>query len=197
MRSWKRTDVGNSRSDDTRQRRWRERLVRARYVFAILNPLSAALLVSGCAQIPNQWREDGPATTTAWESPTALDLRATHAPAPQRHRDWDGVELVAETGTTTHWPTYFEDPFVDKGPGREGMNKYRLGWEDYVALPYGYARFTLNWLAFPVSAAVTPPWTLMESDGRISRQALGYDHDATRANGAAATAVEGETSTGM
>jgi hypothetical protein len=33
----------------------------------------------------------------------------------------------------------------------------------------------------PVSAVVTPPCMLMESDGQLSRQALGYDHDATRA----------------
>jgi hypothetical protein len=81
-------------------------------------------------------------------------------------------------GATRHWPTYFEDPFEDKGAGREGRNQHYIGWEDYVALPYCYARFTLNWLGFPVSAIVTPPWTVMVSDGRVSRQALGHDHDA-------------------
>jgi hypothetical protein len=30
----------------------------------------------------------------------------------------------------------------------------------------------------PVSLIVTPPWTVMESDGELSEQALGYDHDA-------------------
>ncbi len=149
--------------------------------FAILTSLFAILLLPGCAQVPNQWVEDGPATTQDWDSPTAKDIRADYTPAEQRHRDWKVVPVAAESGAVTHWPTYFEDPFVDKGDGREGLNKYRLGWEDYVALPYCYARFTLNWLMFPASAVVTPPWTLMESDGRISRQALGYDHDATRA----------------
>jgi hypothetical protein len=141
------------------------------------------LPLAGCAHVPNQWVEDGPAATQEWESPTAQDLRANHAPAQQRHRDWPVQTLAPEPDTVTHWPLYFEDPFVDKGHGREGRNRYHIGWEDYVALPYGYARFTLNWLMLPVSAVVTPPWILMESDGRLSRQALGYDHDAARAGG--------------
>ncbi|MFQ5805991.1 MAG: hypothetical protein ACE5I3_06030 [Phycisphaerae bacterium] len=147
-----------------------------------LNSLFAILLLAGCAHVPNQWTEDGPATTAEWDSPTAKDLRANYAPGEQRHRDWDVAAFAAESGAVTHWPPYFEDPFADQGPGREGLNKYHIDWEDYVALPYGYARFTLNWLMLPASAVVTPPWTLMESDGRISRQALGYDHDATRAD---------------
>jgi hypothetical protein len=149
--------------------------------FGIACLLFAMLVASGCSQVPNQWVEDGPATVEDLESPTARDLRAKYEPAPQRHRAWQAASAAAERGAVTHWPLYFEDPFVDKGDGRKGMNKYHIGWEDYVALPYCYARFTLNWLMAPVSAAVTPPWTLMESDGRLSRQLLGYDHDATRA----------------
>ncbi|MBU0618321.1 MAG: hypothetical protein KKI02_11430 [Planctomycetes bacterium] len=131
--------------------------------------------------MPNQWVEDGPATTEQWNSPTTNDLRANYTPAQQRHRDWETSSLSAQPDAVTHWPLYFEDPFVDKGHGREGLNKYHIGWEDYVAMPYCYARFTLNWLMLPLSAAVTPPCVLMESDGRLSRQTLGYDHDATRA----------------
>lgn len=160
--------------------RWRH-VGRPSLAFAILNSLFATLVVAGCTQVPNQWVEDGPATAAEWDSPTASDLRANYAPAPQRHRDWEVVPVGAASGVVTHWPLYLEDPFMDKGPGREGLNQYRLGWEDYLALPYGYARHTLNWLMLPASAVVTPPWTLMESDGRVSRQALGYDHDATRA----------------
>lgn len=33
-------------------------------------------------------------------------------------------------------------------------------------------------MLLPASAVVTPPWTVMVSDGQISRQLLGYDHDA-------------------
>lgn len=111
-----------------------------------------------------------------WDSPTAADVYARFEPAVQLQRDWPRVEVAAESGAVTHWPLYFEDPFEDKGAGRA---EYRLGWEDYIAMPYSYARFTLNWLMLPVSAIVTPPWKWMESDGILSRQRLGYDHDAT------------------
>ena len=92
------------------------------------------------------------------------------------------MTLTSDSGAVDHLPLYFEDPFEDKGAGRtdetDPHNVYRGGWEDYVALPYCFARFTGNWLMFPVSAIVTTPWTIMESDGRLSRQLLGYDHDA-------------------
>ncbi len=34
-------------------------------------------------------------------------------------------------------------------------------------------------MAFPISAYVTKPGTVMCSDGKLSRQRLNYDHDAT------------------
>ena len=138
------------------------------------------ILATGCAHIPNQWREDGPSTQESWVSPTARDVCQKYAPAPQQHRDWEPTTCHAACGAVTHWPLYMEDPFVDKGHGREGDNKYHIGWEDYVAMPYVYARYTLNWLMLPVSAIVTPPCTVMVSDGEISKQILWYDHDAER-----------------
>jgi hypothetical protein len=45
-------------------------------------------------------------------------------------------------------------------------------------MPYGFGRFILNTMGWPVSCVVTPVWTVMGSDGVLSRQALGYDHDA-------------------
>jgi hypothetical protein len=128
------------------------------------------------------FREDGPATTTPLDSPTAADIKAHYAEAPIVHRPWPPMDVEAESGAVVHGPLYFEDPFIDKGSGRTDQtdpnNVYRYGWEDVVAVPYVYSRYTLDWLALPVSMIVTPPWTPMESDGEISKQALGYDHDA-------------------
>jgi hypothetical protein len=136
------------------------------------------MATASCAPINNQWRETGPAVTEDWNSPTADDVYARFQPAVEKGRDWPAESTAPEDGGVIHGALYFEDPFEDKGAGRTGMNKYYIGWEDYVALAYGYPRFTLNWLGFPVSIIVTPPWTLMRSDGQLSRQALGYDHDA-------------------
>jgi hypothetical protein len=138
----------------------------------------------GCTYVPNQFHEDGPSATMQWDSPTATDVKARFAMAEQRQRDWEQTTLTADSGAVAHLPLYFEDPFEDKGDGRtdetDPHNVYRGGWEDYVALPYCFGRFTANWLLLPVSAVVTTPWTIMESDGKLSRQLLGYDHDAER-----------------
>lgn len=167
------------------------------------------LLCTGCARIHNMFRETGPAVTADLDSPAAADVKARVEPAEQRNRDWELVTVAAESGAVVHGPLYLEDPFEDQGSGRaplpgpdpqpapesQSRNIYRWGWEDYVAMPYGLARFTMNWLLLPASLVVTPPWTEMESDGRLSRQLLNYDHDATplkRAVPHAPPAAEGE-----
>ncbi len=171
------------RTSDAPTRRFRARRTRSAAA------LAAALAASaGCAHVENYWREDGPARTAAWDSPSAADLLQRFPVQTPRARGWPQISLTAVSGSVTHGPLYGEDPFVDKGAGNgrfdefgTGEDAYRIGWEDYLALPYCFARHTLNWLAIPVSAAITPPWTEMASDGRVSRQALGYDHDARRA----------------
>ena len=132
---------------------------------------------AGCAHIHDQYTADSPSLRMPLHSPTAADVTERFAPAEGRHRDWEVAATAPHSPAVPHGPLYFEDPFEDKGT----TYAYRLGWEDWVAMPYSYARFTLNWLALPVSAIVTPPWTPMESDGKLSMQALGQDHDATRA----------------
>ncbi len=146
----------------------------------------AALALAGCSHTENQWREDGPSRQVDWRTPTEIDIRENHEPGEQRVREWEAMNVAAVDGTVTHWPLYFEDPFEDKGSGnspfdpfQSGANEYKLGWEDFFAIPYTHARYTLNYLLLPFSAIATPPWTVMASDGFISRQALGYDHDAT------------------
>ena len=147
--------------------------------------LLGGLGLTGCGAMHNPFRETGPAAHEDWDSPTGMDIQTRMQPAEIRSRGWASAEFVGERGATIHGPLYFEDPFVDKGAGRQDKgvgphahNKYYVGWEDFVALPYSPARWALNTLAFPVSLIVTPPWTPMESDGEISKQILGRDHDA-------------------
>jgi hypothetical protein len=149
-------------------------------VAAALIACVACTGLTGCGHVANQWVEDGPATKESWETPTSRDILEKCPPCEQRHRQGETLYASAERGAVLHGPLYMEDPFADKGTGREGLNKYYVGWEDYVAMPYCFARYTLNWLLSPASMVVTPPWTKMESDGEISKQLLGYDHDAER-----------------
>ncbi len=150
--------------------------------------LLAVALSSGCSIAVNHFKEDGPSTTMNWDSPTTADVKARFKEAEPRERGWTATTVAAESGKVYHYPLYLENPFVDKGRAAvhpEGwtepdeLNVYRAGWEDYVALPYSPARYMLNVLLFPASTVVTPPWTVMESDGQLSKQLLGYDHDAT------------------
>lgn len=156
--------------------------MRAKNSSAAVGLALCASLLSGCAYGPNWFKEDGPSVDMPWDSPSATDIKAQHQPAPQRHHESQAVTLAPSDGTVHHWPLYFEDPFVDKGTGRtdetDPHNVWHAGWEDYVALPYSPARYIGNLVLSPISAIVTPPVTVQESDGKLSRQLLGYDHDA-------------------
>ena len=140
--------------------------------------LAAAVagLAAGCGRVNNVFVADSPSVGQPLDSLSAAEVREAHDAAPMRERGWAAAQLCSASGTVLHGPLWFEDPFEDKGTGHDG---YYVGWEDYVAMPYGLARFTLNWLLAPASMIVTPSWTTMESDGVLSRQLLGYDHDAT------------------
>lgn len=144
----------------------------------------AGLAASGCAYLPNHFKEEGPSVTMSWESPSSADIKSQYTEAEMRHRDWQASRISPESGAVAHMPVYFVDPFIDEGAARtdetDPHNVYRGSWVDYVAAPYGLAQFTGNWLLFPASAVITPPWTIMESDGEISKRMLWYDLDARR-----------------
>lgn len=141
--------------------------------------LSAVLVTIGCGRVHNHFAADSPAELHPNASPTSQRIRAERQPSAQRERGWELVSVEPVTSDVIHGPLYFENPLVDKGASYEN----RLGWEDFVAPPYDIARFTLNWMASPVSAIVTPPWQPMASDGKLSEQMLGLDHDAEISDG--------------
>lgn len=156
---------------------------RARRVRAACLAATSVAALSGCAGVPNHYRDDSPSAGAELNSPTARQVYAATTPRETvAAREWESISTTAEDGAVQHWPLYFEDPFEDQGHARRGADQYRLGWEDWAATLYGYPRYTVNWMLLPVSAIVTPPWTLMKSDGELSRQALGYTHDAERSS---------------
>jgi len=133
------------------------------------------LAVVGCQHTINPFLDDSPAveqvTTASVEGARAAPRQPSIPP-----RDFEPFAVYAQDGTVDHWPLWWEDPFEDKGSEDD-----RFAWtlEDYFAYGYCPARFLLNTMAFPVSAYVTKPGTVMCSDGKLSRQPLGYDHDPT------------------
>lgn len=147
-------------------------------VTRLLLTLALAGLVVGCTDARDWWSEEP--IGAEWQSAAAKDLYDTREPAEALCRFDEPIPTSAESGAIEHWPLWFEDPFVDSGHGRTGDNKYYVGWEDYLALAYDYPRFTLNWLFFPVSVVVTPPWAIMESNGRVEpvHDKPHFNHDA-------------------
>ena len=151
-------------------------------------------MLAGCAPRNNPFVEDGPSSEMVWNSPTGVDVYERLEPAEPRQRQWPRQLLVAADGRVTHDPLYFENPFVDHGTYRTdadplgmtagGRAKYYVGWTDLGAGLYALPRYWVNMIGFPASVVVTPPWQVQESDGYISRQKLGFDHDATRAEAA-------------
>lgn len=154
----------------------RSRAVRPGRRLCLMAAAAGLLSVAvGCGRVSNHWVDDAPSATSDLQSPSERQIREQYQPADMRQRDWQVASVAWESGAVEHGPLYFEDPFEDKGAGR---SDYRVGWEDYVAFPYTFWRAILNGALLPVSMVVTPPWTTMESDGVLSKQLLGYDHDA-------------------
>jgi hypothetical protein len=146
-----------------------------------------ALALAGCQHLINPWLDDLPnaaeVTTASAEGTRAAPSQPT-LPA----RGFGQVAVAPQDGTVAHWPLWWEDPFEDKGSQQD--ERFEVTEEDYLCVFYGPGRFLLNTMAFPVSAWVTKPFTVMCSDGRLSRQALGYDHDAIPCPGGTAPPID-------
>ena len=139
--------------------------------------VGTAIAVGGCQEPPwvDPWQDDALPPRT-WSTPSAEGVLSAEHPPAIRHRETEPSEAPSVAGEVPHFPLWWEDPFEDKGSTDNGQ----FAWtrEDYIALAYCPGRFLLNTMAFPVSAWMTKPGTVMCSDGKLSRQRLGYDHDA-------------------
>lgn len=141
----------------------------------------------GCQHMVNPYIDDLPVTSELTTASVAGARAAAVQPA-RPGRDFAAVQVGPQDGTVDHWPLWWEDPFEDKGSDDD-----QFAWtaEDYLAMCYGPGRFLVaNTFFFPLSAYVTKPFTIMCSDGRLSRQALGYDHDAIPCPGGTAPPID-------
>lgn len=160
---------------------------------ACLLGLGTALAVLGCAHINNPCKDSGAAIDADMTTPSAAGYQGRAEFGRAARRDWAPAEVRYENGAVSHWPLWFEDPFEDKGnrfrpvEDRDAPDvEFALNWVDYLHMGYGPARmFFVNTVGWPISAMVTPPGTLLESDGRIDKGLLCYDHDAKRSDSVA------------
>lgn len=144
------------------------------------------LAAGGCSELINPFVDDVPETGEVATASVAGIRRADAAPV-MRERGFAPAYASAQDGTVSHWPLWWEDPFVDRGSEDD-----RFAWtkEDYLGIPYGLGRSLVNTMGWPISVVVTPPFTVMGSDGVVSRQALRYDHDAARLPGGLAPPID-------
>lgn len=146
-------------------------------------------ILAGCAQQAMDPFRD-PAAEARTELTTAsADGYRRATPPEQQSRDWPDATVYYHQTAVTHWPVYFENPLIDKGndpidPQNRDLPDQQFAGNntDIIGGFYGPARFFLNTIGLPISLFVTPPGTVMASDGKLSEGALGYDHDAARAS---------------
>lgn len=145
-----------------------------------LGMLVPMCVATGCQHAVNPFQDNLPAnseiTTSSVEGARAAEV---HPTIPQRLL-YKPTVVEAQNGMVAHRPLCWEDPFEDKG---SDDGQFAWTWEDYLAVGYGPGRNIGNTLLFPVTAVVSPPYTVMCSDGKLSRQLLGYDHDAINCPG--------------
>ncbi|MBX3396659.1 MAG: hypothetical protein KF841_14960 [Phycisphaerae bacterium] len=170
-------------------------------VVPLFGLLAAAFvgIVGGCSHVNDPFKDSSASIDVELTTASAEGFkgkREFYSPLARR-----GETTVAyyENGAVTHWPLWFEDPFEDKGNDVTDPNDrdapdthFAWNWVDYLHTAYGPGRFFfVNGLLWPASAVVTPPGTLMESDGRIDRNFAGYDHDARRSDSASREPPDG------
>jgi len=165
-------------------RRWTGRLA----VAVVLASLS--LGVAGCAGQAGRAAAAGrpvvvfcePITDAQLATSSARFVRKAETRPATRARGWSEMACFYTRPGVRHGPLWWEDPFEDKdkisGAGYTGLT-----WEDWFAMVYSDGRWMLNTMLAPVSMGVTPIWTPMCSDGKLSKQLLGYDHDAAPCKG--------------
>lgn len=159
---------------------------------------AAIFLSSACSHLNDPFKDSSASIDPEMTTASAEGFKGKREFYTPLHRRGGTTQVHYENGSVTHWPLWFEDPFEDKGNDEtvEGDrdpvdNQFALNWVDFLHLGYGPGRMLLNIVGFPVSAVVTPPGTLMESDGRLDKNILGYDHDAKRSDSASREPPDG------
>ncbi|NLX14999.1 MAG: hypothetical protein GXY44_15300 [Phycisphaerales bacterium] len=131
-------------------------------------------LIVACNQPPavNPWVDDS-ISQDQWTTPSRDLALASGQKAIARETDFPTMNAPYVSPGVPHYPLWWEDPFDDQGDNNE---TFAITWQDYVAMPYVLGRFLLNTMAWPVSAVVTPPGTIMVSDGYVNPAE--HPHDA-------------------
>lgn len=169
-------------------------MIRMSIFYAVAVVTLAMMVSAGCAHVNNPYEDSGATIDFEMKTTSSESYAKGHSEFGRAvRRQAPESEVRYENGAVTHWPLWFEDPFEDKGNrfipyGNADAERdlpdseFAWNWVDYFHMAYGPARLVTNAVGWPVSAVVQHPGMLLESNGRIDRNLLGYDHDATRSD---------------
>ena len=82
-------------------------------------------------------------------------------PSPITHRTWADTSALYAAPVVTHFPYWYEDPFVVNGDGNDSY-----GWTgtDWLAMVYCPCRFVVNTVGIPASMIKEPPGVCVSTD---------------------------------
>ncbi len=130
--------------------------------------LSALLLPAGagCQHVENPFRDEtisADRITTATEQ--YVDEHHDTGDTLPAERGWPRRVVVLHSGSVTHWPLWWEDPFEDRG-----SQDAQFAWteEDALAFVTSPSLFLINLGGLPIGMVRVPPGTIMNSDGVAS-----------------------------
>lgn len=151
-------------------------------------------VAAGCAHLNDPYRDSGAAIDGDMITASSEGYSAKPDASSEMQRSGPPWLAVYKSGAVTHWPVYTEDPFEDLGnrdtpykdPSERDApdNVFAWNWVDYFHIAYGPARYCVNLVGSPASLVLTPPGTLMESDGRVAKSWQGYVFDEHRSDSA-------------
>ena len=139
--------------------------------YALVIVSSAMLAAAGCATTKGL-AVDGHSrplsiTTASADAVRAANVSRKSNPEPRGTR----FHASPKSGSVTHTPVYFRSN-TENPAGNDRRDD--LSGADYLEWISETARFLISIASHPVDVLITPPWTLMESDGKhVRRAALG------------------------
>lgn len=130
---------------------------------------------AGCHLAVNPYHDEM-ATVIPVTTPSATGVREANVTARTIRPLGEAKTVRAKSGVVIHGPLYFEDPVEESG---SDDGQFAITHEDFFAFWSMAFRFPLNTVLLPISALITPPSTVMASDGALSRKVSGQMYDAT------------------
>ncbi len=131
------------------------------------------LVGGGCQLMTNPFRDEfagsPPVTTPSVEGILLSDT----TPEPY-DRGFTTVEAEVADGSVTHGPLLFEDDLDDIW---DGDDRFAVSHRDVGQWFVWQGRFAINLVAVGGSMMMTPPWTVMVSDGSPGRSVVGETYD--------------------